>query len=381
MAPLTKTFVDKIKPAAKEQFFWDTSLPGFGLRVWPSGRKVYVAQYRLRGQTRRQNIGRHGTVTVQQARDRAREILAAAQLGIDPISPKAAYMAQLCHRYLAEHATKRKASTAKQYARYIEGHILPAFGHLLIPDVSRDLVSSWHAGYARRPVAGNRALAVLSHVFACAELWGMAKAGSNPARGVERFRERARERFLSFEEIARLGQTISDCERERILSPRVALCLRLIILTGARLGEMLSLKWEEINWDGLIRLEESKTGRKTIHLPSQAIDLLKAWRRTQATPFVFPGNIPGTHMSPFDKPWYKTRERAGLDDVRIHDLRHTFASVLTEMGLSLVIVGKALGHTQWQTTQRYAHLSADPVHQAVERGGSRIAEALFRGIA
>ena len=217
------------------------------------------------------------------------------------------------------------------------------------------------------PIAANRVLAILSKMFNLTEAWGYRPNHSNPCSHVQKYAERPRERMLTPEELARLGQALEDFQS----SPYVVAAIRLLIFTGARLNEILSLRWDQVNFEeGQARLAVHKTSRttgsKTLHLPTPAIEVLQGLPRVDGNPYVIVGHREGAPMVNIQKPWRRIRGMAGLDDVRIHDLRHCFASVGVSSGLSLPIVGKLLGHNQSQTTQRYAHLSPNPLKDASE---------------
>jgi integrase len=228
----------------------------------------------------------------------------------------------------------------------------------------------------KKPGAANRVLALLSKMFNLAERWGLRPDGSNPCRHVERYRENQRERFLSPEELGRLGDVLRDVERDAIEPPSVVAAIRLLILTGARRSEILRLRWEHVDLErGVLRLPESKTGERVLYLNPPAVEVLS--RLEQRGPWVLP-TASGTGPVSLSNPWTRIRDRAGLANVRVHDLRHSFASVGAGAGLGLPIIGKLLGHTQAATTQRYAHLADDPMRQASEVIGQRIAAALDR---
>jgi integrase len=214
-------------------------------------------------------------------------------------------------------------------------------------------------------------------MFNLAEQWGLRPDNSNPCRHVEKYKERKIERFLSNEELARLGEVLAEAERTQTEMPSVIAALRLLLFTGCRLSEILTLRWDEVDLENqCLRLRESKTGAKVVYLPSAAIEVLSVIEQQDNNPFVIVGAKRGSHLVNLQKPWRRIRANAGLEDVRIHDLRHSFASVAAASGLSLPIIGALLGHTQPQTTQRYAHLVGDPLREAVDLIGSRIADAV-----
>jgi integrase len=219
-------------------------------------------------------------------------------------------------------------------------------------------------------------LAVLSKMFNLAERWGLRPDGSNPCRHVERFAEKKRERMLSPAELARLGDALVAYDG----SPYAVAAVKLLVFTGARLGEVLGLRWEWIDFErGEARLPDSKTGAKTLHLPPPALTVLSALPRLDGNPHVIAGQKPGAALVNLEKPWRAIRKEAGLDDVRLHDLRHAFASVAASSGMGLPIIGKMLGHTQAATTHRYAHLASDPVKAAAAAVAGKIAAAMGAG--
>jgi len=206
---------------------------------------------------------------------------------------------------------------------------------------------------------------------------GLLPSEANPCRGIDRYKENKRERFLSAAELSRLGEALREAEQEKTLSPYPVAAIRLLLLTGARLSEILTLKWDYVDPDHQqFRLPRSKTGPKSIYLTTAVADILQELPRVKGNPFVIVGDRAGAHLVNLQKPWRRIRARAGLDDVRLHDLRHSYASVGATGGLSLLFVGKLLGHKQASTTQRYAHLAEDPVRQAGEQISEAIATAL-----
>jgi integrase len=226
------------------------------------------------------------------------------------------------------------------------------------------------------PYQANRLLAVLSKMFNLAERWGLRPDGSNPCRHVEKFAERKRERMLSPAELARLGDALNSYDG----SPYVAGAVKLLVFTGARLGEVLGLQWAWIEFErGEACLPDSKTGAKTLHLPPPALAVLAKLPRLDGNPFVIAGAKAGAALVNLEKPWRAIRKTAGLDDVRLHDLRHAFASVAASSGMGLPIIGKMLGHTQAATTNRYAHLASDPVKAAAAAVAGKIAAAMNGG--
>jgi len=386
---ITKRAVDALKPGADgaEAVLWDTEVKGFGVRVQRGGSKSYIVHYRTgsgrRAPLRKLTIGKHGAPwTPEKARSEAKRLLGIVETGADPAADKIARkeaptLGDLAERFLAEHAeAKRKASTATEYRRLLDRIILPALGKRKVIEITRQDVGKLHHSLRQAPYQANRVLAVLSKMFNLAEHWGLRPDGLNPCRHVEKFGERKRERMLSSAELGRLGEALSA----HAGSPYTAAAVKLLVFTGARLNEVLSLRWDWIDFDrGEARLPDSKTGAKTLHLPPPALSVLAELPRLDGNPHVIVGHKTGAAMVNLEKPWRAIRATAGLDDVRLHDLRHAFASVAASSGMGLPIIGKILGHTQAATTHRYAHLASDPVKAAAAAVAGKIAAAMTSG--
>ena len=382
---ITKTSVDKLAaPAAGETMLWDDRLAGFGVRVRPGGAKSYIIAYRAgsgRGApSRKLVLGKHGSPwTPDSARAEAKRLLGLVAGGADPAAAKAERkaaltVAELAERFMAEHVeAKRKDRTAAEYRRLLDRIILPALGKKKVADVTRADVAKLHHAGRNAPYQANRTMAVLSKAMNLAEAWGIRPDGSNPCRHVEKNAERGRERLLSAAELARLGDALAGHDG----SPYVPAAIKLLLFTGARLGEVLGLQWSWIDFErGEARLPDSKTGAKTLHLAPPALAVLAALPRIEGNPHVIVGQVDGAALVNLEKPWRAIRKAAGLPDVRLHDLRHAFASVGAMSGSSLLVIGKLLGHTQAATTARYAHLAADPVKAAGAGIAGRIAAML-----
>lgn len=378
MAKLSKRVVDAAEVGPKTRFLWDGELAGFGLCILPSGKKTYVVQYRAGRRSRRVAIGRHGTLAPDEARRRARELLGRVAAGEDPAAEAkknrhAPTVAELTGRFLSEHAALRcKPVTVREYRRVIELYINPGLGSLAVKDVTRADVSRLHHRLRETSYQANRTLAVLSKLFNLAEAWGLRPDGSNPCRHIKKYKEEKRERFLSPKELARLGAALKEAERDGTESPAFCAAIRLLVLTGCRLGEIQTLKWSYIKGN-TIELPDSKTGAKKVYLGPAALAVLAEIERQPDNDHVIYGRRPGAHLTDLQRPWRRVRQRAGLDDVRIHDLRHSFASMAVASGEGLPMIGKLLGHTQVQTTARYAHLADNPVKAAADKVSDVIA--------
>lgn len=384
MPKLTKRNIEAIQPTERDFCVWDDDMPGLGLRVLPSGRKQFIVQYRADRRSRRISLGPTSIITPDQARTRAMAILADARNGQDPAANKEAYrkalmVSELAERFDEEHiALRLKASTAREYRRNLERFILPALGRLRVVDVTRADIAKFHHDLRRIPYQANRCLELISKMFNLAEMWGLRPDGSNPRRHIPKYPEEKRERFLSMAELKRVGEVLREFEEEGLESRSAILAARLLIYTGCRLNEIMTLKWEYVDLEGrALHLPDTKTGARVVHLGEAAIALLEQATAIPENPWVITGKLEGQRLSDLQPFWQRTRARAGLHDVRIHDLRHTFASTAIAAGHSLPIIGKLLGHTQVQTTARYAHLAAQPAMIAADS----ITDVLDRALA
>ena len=380
---LSGRVVDGLSVEGKDRIFWDRELPGFGVRVYPSGRKVYVVQSRGRGVPRRVTLGSHGELTTTQARLRAAQVIDRIKGGKEPIPPLAqagATIADLAARYLGAHVAQNcNAHTAGIYRGSLENHILPALGMMPLAAVETAHVAALHYRLRETPRAANRALSVLSKMFSLAAAWGLVADGTNPCKGVRKYREKKRERFLTRDEYRRLGQALVEAEAEAeagvdgAVSPYAIAALRLLMLTGCRLNEILTLRWDDIDRTaGEFRLRDGKTGARMVPLTPTAETVLAGIERVPRNPWVIVGKQPNTHLSTITADWYRLRSRAGLDDVRIHDLRHSYASRALAAGESLSMIGKLLGHADIQSTARYAHLARETERISAARVGGSI---------
>ena len=377
MPKLTKRSVESFEVREASYFEWDTEIKGFGCRIMPSGTKTYQVQYRKGGRTRRASIGRHGNITADQARNRAKEIMGELSKGANPVEEitkhrRSPNVSALCERFFEEHAMERcKPTTQGEYRRAIDLFINPAIGSFKIVDVERKDIAELHHKFRHKPYQANRTLGVLSKMFNLAEVWGLRPDGSNPCRHVPKYKEQKRERFLSQNELQRLGQALSDSLADGTETIHVIAAFRLLLLTGCRLGEIQSLRWDYITESGM-ELPDTKTGARRIPLPQAARAVLSALPREAGNPYVIAGSVEGKFATDLQKPWRRIRKRAGLEDVRIHDLRHTYASNAVSSGMPIQMVGRLLGHSQIQTTMRYAHLADDPVRRAAEENAARL---------
>jgi integrase len=423
---LTKRLVDSADLTRGRHYIWDSDVRGFGLQVEASGTKTYFVRYRIKGHGRDGarkflKIGRHGELTPDQARERAKELLGRVAAGNDPAAEIVVerQTAQAAARpilfqdvsdiFIREHVqAKRKANTSISYEGFLRKHAQPVLGQRPIADISRPELIKLHLAMRDSPHAANRLIAIISSLFTFAAKRGIVAEGFNPAKGVEKYREEGRERYLSNDELQRLGTALADAEtvgipwdlddtkpnakhtpkvykgQRELLDPNAVAAVRLLLLTGARLREILHLKWEHVDLDrGLLLLPDSKSGKKTIVLNGAAFAVIKQLLPPELqrssklrAAFVIEGEVEGRPRADLKRPWAAIRRHANLDGVRLHDLRHTFASIGAGASLGLPIVGKLLGHSQPQTTARYAHLDADPLRRAANVIGEQLTAAL-----
>lgn len=395
---ITKRTVDEaVAPAARELRIHDDAIPGFCLRV-RGKRKTYFVRYSAgrRGSERWRRIGEHGqpwkpgpggqerTLTADLARSAAMQLRGLVEAGEDPAANREIpTVEEFSARYIAEHVKPHRAEgTVRAYGWSIDNHIADAFGKRPLDDLTTADVTRWHQAMGKRPIAANRALAVLSNMYTMARKWGvLEQAHPHPCRDVPRYKERKRKRYLSPDELARLGEAMAG----KTKSPQSVLVIRALLYTGARIGEIVSLEWTEVAWDAQdagIALKVRKArgpDPQPIHLPPPLVKLLKAHRKKldKDEKYLFPGEG-REHLTrkAVEEVWWRIRAVAGLEDVRLHDLRHTFASVAVTAGKSLPMIGALLGHTQTQTTARYAHLANDPVAKAAGETADAIEAAL-----
>ncbi len=410
---LTKRVIDSAVSRAERYYMWDPELRGFGLKVEASGTRTYVLRYRPKGLGSRApkrfiTIGRHGVLTVEQARSQAQILLGRVAKGEDPAAQissqkEALSFEELMDHFLQEHVRpKRKQRTAEFYETLLRKHALPSLGRRSAQTVTKNDIAKLHSAMAKTPHNANRLIAAVGSLYSYAGKHSLVPEGYNPARGIEKYREEGRERYLTSEELERLGLALREGEtvgipwsvdashpnskhvpktwkdrRERV-DPHAVAAIRLLLFTGARLREILTARWDYVDVErGLMFLPASKTGRKTLVLNGAALDIINQLGANRGSnPFVIPGEKKEAPRADLKRPWNAIRRRAKLEGVRLHDLRHTFASVGAGSSLGLQIVGKLLGHSQPQTTARYAHLDTDPLRRAANLIGEQLASAL-----
>lgn len=411
---LTKRQIDAFRFDPKgtaKQIMWDGELPGFGVRVFPTGRRAFVLHYRTKaGRSRLYTLGRYGVLTPAQAREKAVTTLAAVQAGADPVEQrkaarKAATLAELTPDYLAEAEPKLKPRSHAEYTRLIERHIVPKLGRKPVTDITTRDCAKLHHALNKTPYVANRTLDVLSIFMRWCERHGYRERNSNPCSDVEKFPEQGRERFLSVAEIGELGAALTRAEREGLppapqhrkrtkradklkhrpktadkpipANPFAIAAIRFLLLTGWREQEALTLRWADVDFTRkLATLPSSKTGKSHRPLGAPAFALLAGLPRVNGSPYVFPGLKEAQPLREIKRVWFAVRHAAKMPELRLHDLRHTLASVAVAGGHSLYVTGALLGHTRAETTRRYAHLNDDIRNAAADDVSTRIAEAL-----
>jgi integrase len=404
---ITQAALKSVQTTGREFTIWDDVITGFGVRVRTTGAKSYVVVYRAgagRGApVRRYTIASVGKITPERARARAKLILGAVAHGHDPANQKTTErgtptVAELADQFMADHVeTKRKSRTAEFYRDILDRLVKPAVGTTKADKLIRPQIGKLHSSLSKTPFQANRLLAVVGSMYAFAARAAIVPEGFNPARGIEKFKESRRERFLTDEELERLGVAIREAEttgtpwvvdlskpgakhnptsrQSTKIAPSAAAALRLLLFTGCRLREILHLRWEHVDFErGCLFLPDSKSGRKTVILNAPALSVLNGLDRFG--PYVIAGEDPEKPRHDLKRPWDAVARRAGLAGVRLHDLRHTYASFGAGGGLGLPIIGRLLGHAQPATTARYAHLDNDPLRRASEAIAAKIATAL-----
>ncbi len=409
---LNKRTADAAKPSTVDVFVWEE---GFGLKVTPKGKKVFLFQYWSpveRGKRRRVTIGTYGRLTVGQARAEAKKLAGRIANGEDPVGErierKEATVKLLSDEYLEEIRPKKKPRTIESYTAQFRLYILPALGKKPVANVTHTDITRMHSSLSKKPVTGNRAVALVSAFMGWCERRGYRTRNTNPCYGLEFYPEQSRERFLTVGEIARLSEALIRAETTGLpTAPSLALkpkseatrkhrpksiapipanplavaAIRFLLLTGWREQEALTLKWSEVDFErGFATLPSTKTGKSHRPLGAPALLLLSGLDRVSGNPYVFPGAVKGESLKEIRRTWYAARHAADLDDVRLHDLRHTVASFAVAAGHSLFLTGALLGHSNPATTKKYAHLADDARRATADAVSGAIADALRGGI-
>lgn len=378
---LTKRAIDAAKyegDGSSQDVLYDEQLPGFGLRVYPSGTKSFVLRYRTKsGRLRFQTLGRYGVLTLKQARDEARSTLGDVAQGGDPAAEKVAAGKELrfgeySELYLDRHAKLRK-KTWREDERRIEKHLLPRWKNARLEEISRADVVKLHAEIGKdAPYEANRVLALVGVMLSLADDWGfIPETHPNPTTKIRPFREKSRERYVTPAEMPALLEAISEEP-----SPYIRAILWLYLLTGLRKSELLQGKWEDLDVERReLRVPETKAGRPhVVPLSDPAFEILTSLPRERSNPYLFPGRKKAQPLSDITKPWRRVREKSGLADVRLHDLRRTVGSWMAISGASLPLIGKVLNHSDPSTTAVYARLAENSAREALERHAESILE-------
>ena len=382
---LTQAFVDGQVADGSDRIVFDSQLPGLGLRITPTGKKIFVAQARVAGRKRRITVGYAPDMSLSNARLEALQTLAAMRSGIDPTADRRARLRaaaaktitirEWSERWLAEFVIpKLKPRTASDYKELLTRRILPAVGNLTVAEIDHGHIERLHLDLKSTPRRGNYAVTVLRALLNFAVRHGLRP--NNPAAGIKLYRENKRERFLSEVEIGAAADGITEAENRGVIGPFAAAGLRLALFTGARSGEITSIQWNHVDWQRrLIRLPDSKTNEpRTIHLSDAAVEVLR--NTPHVGPFVVAGMKRGVPYRNLTHAWGRARKYAGLDDVRLHDLRHSYASLAAGRGVSLYTIGKLLGHKDPVSTQRYAHLAREVVQAVNDDLGAAMQAAI-----
>ncbi|QUS54069.1 tyrosine-type recombinase/integrase [Pseudovibrio brasiliensis] len=412
MPNLTKRTVDAAKPTSKKHFLWDSKLKGFGLQVMPSGAKTLVVQYRTHeGRSRRMSLGKYGELTPDQARGLATNVLATVRNGDDPLLKRenkriAPTVNVLLDVYMSKHVqVHNKPKTMKDIERLLRRCVRSRLGHMKLSSVRRQDIAKLHHALRATPRQANQVLAVLSKAFNLAEVWGLRPEHSNPVRLVKRYKENERDRFLSEEELQRLGRTLELADQEGLpwiikagkrtakhlpkdaakrktpVNPRALCCLRLLFYTGARLSEIATLKWKHIDFELATFALPSRKGdeRKPHPVSSSAIEILSEFPRVDGSPYVLPGCKDPTQpisIEVIENAWQRIRIHANIPDVRIHDLRHTVGTFAAQAGSNAFLISHLLRHRNVTITNRYVNHDAHPIRVLSEAIGERIEAGL-----
>jgi integrase len=374
---LTKKLIDALRyrPGKAKCVYWDDEIPAFGVRVYPTGKKAFVLFYRVNGRQRFMTLGTYGVLTLDQARSRARQHIVEAERGQDPLDAKQRLsrgqtIKALCAAYLERHAKAHKKSW-KDDERRIVRYLLPTWGNLKAIAVKRADVAALHSRIGRtHRYEANRVLELVSKMFELAWRWGFVPEDhGNPARSIDSFKEEKRDRWVTPEELPRLALAI-----DQEVNPYARAALWMYLLTGLRKSEVLTARWDYVDFVRKeLRLPDTKSGRAHyLPLSEPALALLSTIPRVEGNPYIIVGLKEGSHLVNISKPWLRVRKAAGVEDVRLHDLRRTVGSWLAQAGNSLHLIGRVLNHSSQTTTAIYARFAQDHVRDALEAHGKRL---------
>lgn len=381
---LTKKAIDSFKyegDGTSRDVRWDAEVPGLGLRLYPSGRKAFVLSYRASGRKRLMTLGNFGVLTLEQARERARRHLVTVEDGLDPLETRrqaaqGRSLGELIDAYIERHAKVHKKTWLDDKQR-LERHIPATWNSRRADAITREEIAELHDKIGRRrPYEANRFQEVFRKMFALARIWHFVDENApNPAQGITRFKERKRKRWLKPEELPALVKAI---DAEPNIYVRAALWLYL--LTGVRKSELVNARWSQVDWTrGLLNLPDTKSGEEQFAvLNGPALAILQSIPKAEGNPHIFVGIRPGGPLTNIDRNWRRIRKEAGIEDVRLHDLRRTTGSWLSQAGIELNTIKEALRHASLSTTLTYARLGADPARAAMEEHGRKVIELAGR---
>lgn len=380
---ITKTVVDGLKAG---ETVWETKLTGFGVRCQSDAKKkVFVFKTRIGARQRWFTIGRFGSPwTVEGARDRVKVIQGDIAKDVDPAAIRDAKLRNptlkaAAQEYLKTEVSKMRPASITLYTDFFNRLIYPALGETKVEEIKFSDVADLHFRLRETPITANRVVALLSKFFNWCELKAFRPKQSNPAKGIALNKEKSKERFLSPRELARVGVALARAERNETETPFAIAAIRLLMFTGCRRDEILNLRWDQVDFaNAMMVLPETKTGSRVVYLSAPALEVLSSLPRQKKNPYVIVGQSEGKRLVNLRKVWLRICKVARLKGVRIHDLRHSFASVGAAGGVPLQMVGKLLGHAKSSTTEKYSHLAADPVKAANEVMGKQIA-AMLKG--
>ena len=377
---LTKRSVDALRAGKRDRIFWDRDLAGFGVRVYASGRKVFIVQSRGEGGSKRITLGPHGPLPAEAARKQAAEVIGRIKRGeaAESESTGPVTMADLTERVLRVFvAVHCKLGTVSSYRGILKNYIVPALGARTVESVGRANVIALHQRLHNSPGVANKLVKVLSRMMTMAESWELIPAGTNPCRPVRLYKTTERKRFLTRRELKRLGRVLNEAEADGSVWSGAIAAVRLLVLTGCRRAEILSLRWDDVDRTArVLRLRDSKTGARMVPLTAPVTAVLDGIQRTPGSDHVIVGKRFGSAVTSIFDHWERIRKRAGLSDVRLYDLRHSYASRALTLGEGLPTIGRLLGHRHVVSTARYAHLVRDVEKAAATRVVASIGEHL-----
>ena len=381
MPKLTKAVIDNHAPKQENYFIWDTEVKGFGCQILKGGKKTYVFYYYSPTTNKKGyvKIGCHGNITVDFARNKAKALSAAVASGIDPQKQKNEKMIEQKQSILfrdffeifrEKYMIKEYKDKGKRNMSYARVHILPYFGQKRLEEISSRDIRQFLDSIAHIPTTANRSFSLLSIMFGQAEKWEYMPPKSNPCPGVDKYKENRRQRFLTELELKRLEKSLAHQEQKHPISYCTVNAIRLLLYVGCRESEILTLKWESVHLnDHFIYLPDSKGGESARPLNQKAIDLLASMKRKEGNPYVFYGKVSGMPIQETKTAWRTILKRAEIEEFRIHDLRHSYASFALKKGVDLYTVSKLLGHKNIATTTRYAHLELEHLKKATNKVG------------